>query len=508
MIAQLICVAAASLLAAWGLHRMATLLAAVQAARRPRLPTPASLGDDVAVTVQVPLYNEPDVCVRAVDAACALRWPALQVQILDDSTDDTSARVAAAVARWRSRGVDVAQLRRDARTGFKAGALAAGLSRARGELIAIFDADFVPPADFLERAVPLLAAHDMVQARWDHLNRDESAWTRAQAALLDAHFAVEQLGRSHRARFFGFNGTAGVWRRSAIESAGGWSASTLTEDLDLSVRAWLAGARFVYLDALAAPAELPADIAACRVQQQRWAKGAMQTARMRLPLVWRSRLPFIDKLDLTLKLGQGLCWPLLAAVVLALPIAALESAAGGRGELSSFASHTSLTLMTLAPLVAIAGAGLGTAPALAAVAWASHRRGSSWARACVDAVLALGLAAALSLHVARASLAGLLNMGDRTFHRTAKTGRSGVRSRFSAGSAISSVALEGAVGVLHLGSAAMLTMTGHALVTPFLWLCGVSLVALAARSLGSARIMGRLPAQTVASVPSARSVQT
>jgi hypothetical protein len=464
VILQLVCAASAALLAVWGLHRTRAFVAAVRAAPAPRSPSSTRTP---LVTVQVPLFNEPLVARRVVDAVCALRWPALEVQILDDSTDETPRIVEDAVARARARGVDVTHLRRPAREGFKAGALAHGLERARGEIVAIFDADFVPAPDFLERTVPRFVndpALDMLQARWGHLNRDESWLTRAQAVLLDTHFAVEQLGRSSGDRFFGFNGTAGLWRRRAIVLAGGWSARTLTEDLDLSLRAWLAGGKFGYVDDVAVPAELPASVHALRVQQHRWARGGLESARLHLPRVWRAPLPLATKLDVTLKLTQNFAFPLLFLFVATLPAAAWLRAASS--------SHPW-------PLDVIA-TGLGTLPALASFAWASRRRGRAWRRVVVDALLAIGVSAALSAHTALAAMEGLLGARPAVFRRTPKDGHGRSRERRGAGPI---VVVELALASLHLGAAARLLVEGHAALTPFLVLCGGSLLAVASSSL-------------------------
>lgn len=251
-----------------------------------------------SVTIQLPLYNEPDVAARIIDAAAALDYPgAIDIQVLDDSNDDTPAIAAARVAAHRARGVQIVHVRRETRDGFKAGALAHGMALSDADLFAVFDADFVPPPDFLRIAVPHFDGSaegrgvGMVQARWTHLNRDESLLTRVEAIFLDAHFAVESAARHLGGRFFNFNGTAGVWRREAIEEAGGWSASTLTEDLDLSYRAQLAGWQFVFLPQLEVPAELPAALSGFQQQQHRWAKGSIQTARKLLPRIVESAVP-------------------------------------------------------------------------------------------------------------------------------------------------------------------------------------------------------------------------
>ena len=253
------------------------------------------------VTVQVPIFNERFVVERVIDAVARLRYPRdrVEVQVLDDSTDETSRIARAAVRRWQARGVSIRHYHRSSRVGFKAGALAEGLRDASGELVAIFDADFVPEHDFLERTVGVFddPCVGMVQARWGHSNRQHSLLTRLQALLLDAHFVLEHGGRYRGGCFFNFNGTAGVWRRAAIESVGGWHHDTLTEDLDLSYRAQLAGWQFVFLADVVAPAELPIDMTAFKSQQHRWAKGSVQTCIKVLPAVMRAPVPFRVKVE-------------------------------------------------------------------------------------------------------------------------------------------------------------------------------------------------------------------
>ncbi len=318
-------IVASALLAAFGYHRaqMARAFARMQRDTRirERPAGPARRGDWPLVTVQLPLYNERYVAERVIRAAAALEYPSdrLEIQVLDDSTDDTTELVARVVDELQDTGVTIHHVRRASRTGYKAGALAEGLNRASGSLIAIFDADFVPNADFLIQVVPDFDEGDvaMVQARWGHINADTSLLTRTQALQLDAHFTTEHTVRARSGCFFNFNGTAGIWRRSAIESAGGWQADTLTEDLDLSYRAQLAGWRFIYRDDVEVPAELPAEIAAFRLQQQRWAQGGIQTARKILPTLLRSDLPAKIKRAATWHLLIHLSYPLLVIVTLA-----------------------------------------------------------------------------------------------------------------------------------------------------------------------------------------------
>ena len=267
------------------------------------------------VTIQLPIFNEMYVVDRLLASVAAIRYPSelLQIQVLDDSTDETAAIASRAVEHYRAQGFDIHYLHRDDRTGYKAGALEAGLRSATGEFVLIFDADFVAPADVLERTLghfgdPKVA---MVQARWGHINRSYSLLTDVQSIMLDGHFIMEHGARSRAGRFFNFNGTAGVWRRSAIADAGGWQHDTLTEDLDLSYRAQMKGWRFVYLPDLVSPAELPVEMNAFKTQQQRWAKGSVQVCKKLLPRILASPLPWREKVEATFHLTANMAYPLM-----------------------------------------------------------------------------------------------------------------------------------------------------------------------------------------------------
>jgi cellulose synthase/poly-beta-1,6-N-acetylglucosamine synthase-like glycosyltransferase len=277
------------------------------------------------VTVQLPVYNELHIVERLLTAAAALDYPhhRLEIQLLDDSTDETRQIAARAVAHLQQRRINVYHVKRSDRIDYKAGALAAGLAQATGQLIAIFDADFLPPPDFLRHAVPHFADPDVgcIQARWGHLNRDYSPLTRAQALGVDGHFIVEQTARSRAGLFINFNGTAGVWRRACIEDAGGWQGDTLTEDLDLSYRAQLRGWRIAYLPDLVVPAELPVQISALKRQQARWAQGSIETALKLIGPLLRSRQPWVVKLEGMVHLTGYMVHPLmLLTVLLTLPM--------------------------------------------------------------------------------------------------------------------------------------------------------------------------------------------
>ena len=273
------------------------------------------------VTVQLPVYNEWYVAARLIEAAAALDYPSelLQIQVLDDSTDETVSLIAETVQRLQVDGIHIDRLHRSNRHGYKAGALADGLMQAGGEFIVVFDADFVPRPDFLKRILPHFDSDRVafVQARWAHLNRDYSLLTFLQSLSIDAHFAVEQLARAQLGYWFNFNGTAGVWRKEAILDAGGWTAQTLTEDLDLSYRAFLRGWEARYAGEIEVPAELPISFSAYRRQQHRWARGSFECAIRYVPLVWQSNAPLSRKIEATLHLtGYGVHLLLFALSVL------------------------------------------------------------------------------------------------------------------------------------------------------------------------------------------------
>lgn len=267
------------------------------------------------VTIQLPLYNEMYVADRLIESVCRIDYPRdrLEIQVLDDSVDETRGIAELAVRRYAAQGVDIKYYHRTDRVGYKAGALEAGLQAARGEFIAIFDADFIPTADFLLKLMPHFSGPSigMVQARWGHINQDYSLLTKIQSILLDGHFVLEHGGRNRAGRFFNFNGTAGVWRRAAIIDAGGWQHDTLTEDLDLSYRAQLRGWQFVFVPTLIAPAEVPVEMNAFKSQQHRWAKGSIQTCRKLLPRILRAKLPLGVKIEAFFHLTANFNYPLM-----------------------------------------------------------------------------------------------------------------------------------------------------------------------------------------------------
>lgn len=288
---------------------------------RPPLPT---ITDWPTVVVQLPIYNERYVALRLLDSVTRFHYPheRLTIQVLDDSTDDTSDNIAQRVDCLRAEGFHIQHIRRAARTGYKAGALADGLAQVNCEYSVIFDADFTPPPDFLCQTIPYLVANPrlgMVQTRWGHINPFDNALTWGQALALDGHFVVEQIARNRSGLLTNFNGSGGVWRTAAIQSAGGWQADTLTEDLDLSYRAQISGWEFLYLPDVVVPAELPPQIAAYKQQQARWSAGSTQALMQLVVPLWQGRLSLKQRIMGTMHLCQYLPHPLMIAVLLLTP---------------------------------------------------------------------------------------------------------------------------------------------------------------------------------------------
>ncbi|HUH03499.1 MAG TPA: glycosyltransferase family 2 protein [Kofleriaceae bacterium] len=392
-------------LAVYGAHRLYLTVCCWTARGATRAAPPPLPPELPVVTVQLPLFNELYVAERLIDAVAALDWPRdrLQIQVLDDSTDETVELCRARIEALVARGFDAQHLHRRDRRGFKAGALGVGLVHARGELVLILDADFVPPPDLLRRmaghfADPRMA---MVQVRWEHLNREYSALTRVQALLLDGHFVIEQEVRCRTGRFFNFNGTAGLWRRSAIDDAGGWNSDTLTEDLDLSYRALLRGWRFHYLVGTTAPAELPVHMNGFKGQQFRWAKGGVQVARKLMGPLMRAELPWRVKLEAFFHLTQNVPYVLtLLLALLAVP-----------GLVLAGAQHPSWLDL---PLM------LGTGGVLAAYCLTATRGRSPWVLV-YELPLLIAVTAGISASQSRAVIEGALGL-ESEFVRTPKHG--------------------------------------------------------------------------------------
>jgi len=360
---------------------------------RRRAPRPLGPVDPLpVVTVQLPVFNERYVVERLLDAVARLDYPRelLEIQVLDDSTDETTSLIAQRLQPLQAQGYRIVHLHRTHRGGFKAGALAEGLAVTRGEFIALFDADFVPPPDFLRQTLDYFTDPriGMVQARWGHLNRSDSLLTRAQALMLDGHFLIEQVARSRGGCFFNFNGSAGVWRRQAIVEAGGWQPDTLSEDLDLSYRAQLRGWRFVYLRDVVVPAELPREIGSLKTQHHRWTKGSIQVAAKLLPAVLRSRQPLRVKLAACFHFGAWFHYPLgLLVMLLLLPRLAIGA--------SPIALHPAISLGGLV------GGLLLMSTALFCVT-VQRQSGMPWRRFLLDVPALMAMTAGLAVNNTRA----------------------------------------------------------------------------------------------------------
>lgn len=403
------------------------------------------------VTVQLPLYNEATVVARLLEAAGAIDYPAdrLEIQVLDDSSDETRSIAEAKVRELQAKGVDMQYVRRPNRVGYKAGALEFGLERAKGELIAIFDADFVPQPEFLRQVVGHFTDPEvgMVQTRWGHMNREHSLLTRIESLMLDGHHLVENRARFGAGCMFNFSGTGGIWRREAIDVAGGWEHDTLTEDLDLSYRAQLKGYRFIYRPDVVTPAELPEDMSAFRAQQYRWAKGTVQTARKLLGTVMRSPLSFGQRLEALFHLTPHFAYPLMMLLsVLLLPALILMPA-------------TDVKTMLIIDLPLCIGA-TGSLVTFYCVAERAQGRSALAALKRIPALIALG--AGLAPHLTRAVVEGMRHMSGE-FVRTPKKGVVAGRYRQSAQLPWVEIGLT----VLSFASVVASIQTNHWFATPF-----------------------------------------
>jgi len=306
------------LLSLYGVHRYTLCYHYFKYRKNYNPNPPGHFADLPQVTVQLPIFNEQFVIDRLIEAVCAMEYPRekLEIQVLDDSTDETQQVAAAIVGRYAALGHNIVYIHRTNRHGFKAGALDAGLKVAKGEFIAVFDADFVPPPDWLMRVIHHFAEPGigMVQTRWTHLNRNYSMLTEIEAILLDGHFILEHGARARAGEYFNFNGTAGMWRSQAITDGGGWQHDTLTEDTDLSYRSQMAGWKFKYLPDVECPSELPIEMTAFKTQQARWAKGLIQTSIKLLPRIWRSNSPLPNKVESVYHLTANLSYPLMVVM--------------------------------------------------------------------------------------------------------------------------------------------------------------------------------------------------
>ena len=399
-------------LAVYGSHRYR--MAFLYYRHKFKLPTPnGKLAVLPRVTVQLPVFNEMYVVERLIEAVCKLDYPRdhLEIQVLDDSTDETCGIARACVERQRALGHNVVYIHRENRYGFKAGALEHGLKTAHGEYVAVFDADFVPGPDFLRRTVPFFADKKvgMVQVRWGHLNREYSVLTQAQSIFLDGHFIIEHTARNRAGCFFNFNGTAGIWRRDTIADAGGWQHDTLTEDLDLSYRAQLKGWQFIFLPEVVSPAELPVDMNAFKSQQHRWAKGSIQTARKLLPTILASDLPFVVKREAFFHLTNNMAYLLMVLLSVLMPLSMVVRFSHGLHE----------TLLVDLPLFI-------SATASVAFFYVATQRelGLGWWGRLKYLPFLMSLGIGLAINNAKAVLEALLNQ-QSSFARTPKTGAEG-----------------------------------------------------------------------------------
>jgi cellulose synthase/poly-beta-1,6-N-acetylglucosamine synthase-like glycosyltransferase len=396
-------------LALYGLHR-AGLVLLYWRSRKYEEPEPERWDALPVVTIQLPMFNEKFVADRLIDAVCAIDYPRekLEIQVLDDSTDDTQDIARKAVDRYAGQGLDIHYIHRVDRTGYKAGALEAGMKVARGDYILIFDADFVPRTDIIHNMIHYFTDPrvGMVQTRWGHINKKHSLLTRVQSLMLDGHFMIEHNARYRTGRYFNFNGTAGMWRKDAIRDAGGWQHDTITEDMDLSFRAQLRGWRFVYRPDVISPAELPQDFNSFKAQQFRWAKGSIQVARKLLWTVLRAPIPLKVKVEAFFHLTNNIAYLLMVPLAMLILPTILFRTEQGLKEV----------LLVDLPLF------LGTTCAIALFYLVTYRvvhgrwRGGFL---LLPALMMVGIG--ISLNNARAVLEGFLS-GNAEFVRTPKTG--------------------------------------------------------------------------------------
>lgn len=426
------------------------------------------------VTVQLPMYNEMYVAERVIEAACRIDYPRhlLQIQVLDDSTDESKDIAEACCARLRDAGHDVEYIHRTNRQGYKAGALENGLKTATGEFVVIFDADFVPTPEILRESIDYFTDPNIgcVQSRWGHLNREQSLLTRCQAIFLDGHFLIEHTARNRSGRFINFNGTAGIWRKKAIEDSGGWQHDTLTEDMDLSYRAQVRGWRFVFLPGLVCPAELPPEMSAFKQQQHRWTKGSVQTAVKLLPSVLAARLPMRVKTEAFFHLTNGSVY--LPAIILSL-ILFPTWAMVDYSQVNLFWNKTAMGALIVATFFGLLTCSAGT---FYMVSQQAIGRSSIKTFFMIPFLMALGMGIAVINAVA--VLEGLFGKKHTEFVRTPKYGASGNQTdgkvwRSRAGAFRKKLDflpfLEIALGTYMLVCAALSAYTGLAIGTiPFL----------------------------------------
>jgi len=476
-------------LAVYGFHRLCILYLYLKHRRNP----PRTLGTFETlprVTVQLPLYNEVYVVERLLKAVSELDYPRdrLQIQVLDDSTDETLVLSRLGVEELRKLGFDAEWIHRETRAGYKAGALQNGLATCKGEFVLILDADFVPPRELLKETVHFFTdpGVGMVQSRWGHLNSGDSLLTRVQAMFMDGHLVLEQTARCRSGRFFNFNGTAGLWRRRCIDNAGGWQDDTLTEDLDLSYRAQLAGWQFVFLKDLVTPAELPVEMNGFRSQQHRWTKGSIQTCRKHLGAVWKSPLPLLVKLEATVHLTSNFAYLLLVLLCLL-----LQRASSGGDLLWSGPWRTWLFDVPVFVLASVSVAAF-----YLCARWEVRRGGWMKDLACLPILLALGVG--MSINNSRAVLEALCNHRGE-FSRTPKYGGRPRRPslRYRPARSLLPV-VEAAFALYFVSFIAVAATAGQWFSVPFLALFALGFAFVALQSVAPFfRPGGRVPPETV-----------
>ena len=467
-----------SILGVYGFHRAHLVYLFWRHKNRYQEP-PMSWLELPLVTVQLPMYNELYVAERLLDSIALLDYPKdkLELQVLDDSTDETVAIVARKILELRALGFDITHAHRVDRTGFKAGALEQGMKTAKGDFLMVFDADFVPTPSIIKDLISHFTDPKvgMVQARWDHLNRDYSMLTRAQALMLDGHFVIEHIARNRSGRFFNFNGTAGIWRKTAIIDAGGWQHDTITEDMDLSFRAQIRGWRFVYVPEAVAPAEVPCEMNSFKGQQFRWAKGSAQTTKKILPMVLRAKLPLRVKLEAVFHLTNNFAYLFLVALaVLQLPNMLLRR----------HFSNPQLLLLDVPLFIATSGSiilfYLSTHHFLYRNVWDAAKR--------LPLMMALGIG--LSVNNSHAVLEGLFSR-DAEFVRTAKHGitdkkQNWKKRKYKAGINVGTI-VELLFGLYFVFTIGMAAYTGAWTSIPFLVLFMVGFLYVGVLSLYQAR---------------------
>ncbi len=462
------------LLAIYGFHR--SLLVYLYFKTLKNIPRPARLFEEMPfVTIQLPLFNERYVVERLIDSMLYIDYPRdrFEVQVLDDSTDDTTEIARQKVIDVAAKGLQISLIHRTDRTGFKAGALENGLASARGEFVAVFDADFLPPPNILTDTIHHFTDDGvgMVQARWGHINRGFSLLTRIQSLMLDGHFVIEHGARQRSGRFFNFNGTAGIWRMRAIRDAGGWEHDTLTEDMDLSYRAQLKGWRFIYLPEVVAPAEIPVEMASFKSQQHRWAKGSIQVCRKMLPTILRADVPFRVKTEAFFHLTNNFAYLLMIFLALLLLPNLLVRTQHGWREV----------MLIDMPLF------FGTTFSIGTFYVVAHKQlyGGAW-KAVAKVPLLMSLGIGLSINNAKAVIEGMV--GHQTeFVRTAKHG---VQDRTTSWHNLRYHAKRGFVPVIEIlfalyfvATIAVAIMNGHFVSLPFLLLFFLGYVYVGATSL-------------------------